>query len=230
MKLGIRVGMKILAAGLLGLLPTTAQACANWPTGTVTMEYIFPPVTYDFKHSYKDLSAVDDGGLETLNHGERRVGLAVSMQHIGSQIKMQTLTTQRTGAVCARVSNLQVRFGFEHNVVYVARELAPNDCIRKDVLGHEYRHVMTNYGILRDYGPYIQSRMQAVVNQLRFVQGTDPNEVSKRMEERIESEMETVMQVVSAENKRRQAQIDTPEEYKRGSRACGGIMQQLLRN
>ena len=135
-------------------------------------------------------------------------------------LELQTLQTPSTdGRICYWVTELDARLGGADQEVYVAGNYAPGTCEYQTVLDHESTHVAINQEVLRAYVPILGQALRGAVRQRFPVISRDPG-LADRMSEMLMASVEPVYDQMIAELRRRNAAIDTPENYRRTSALC----------
>lgn len=101
--------------------------------------------------------------------------------------------------------------------IYVASEFAPGSCRYEVVLSHEREHARIDDVMFTDLDGWLAAPLRQVLAEPGALRGT-PQELNARLRARFEQAR------VAFNDARRQSQlsIDTPQEYARASRACGG--------
>lgn len=179
-------------------------------------EVLALPITFteDLTQSLRSLSSMHEAAQ--LNH--RTVGLTQARLSYESTLEGKGIEERWGGRVCAR-PHVRVVFSAAPMTVYVARELAADDCRRELIREHEMRHVAV-------YRTYLAEIVERARRELPAVFGAEPiysasaYESQEQLRVRLQTFMHSFMQVGYAELRARQAQIDTPEEYVRLGRAC----------
>ena len=188
--------------------------CATLPPGHY--EVLAVPVAFqeDFGESLRALSSMHEAAQ--LNH--RTVGLTQARLSYESTLESKGLEERWGGRVCAR-PHVRVVFAAVPMTVYVARELAGDDCRREMIREHEMRHVAV-------YRTYLEEIVDRARRELPAVYGSEPvysrnaRESQEQMRVRLQDFMRSFMKTAYAELRERQARIDTSEEYARLGRAC----------
>ncbi|HYG88567.1 MAG TPA: hypothetical protein VD978_20170 [Azospirillum sp.] len=136
---------------------------------------------------------------------------------------------QPGGAVCAALSRLTVSFGFQERVVYVARELPQGSCIQREVLTHEMKHVAVDEALLKEFMPTFKRRLEAVVARQGAVRARSHDHAMALLRQPVDAAVKGLMQEFARERERRQAKVDTIEEYRRVSKSCNGDLAKYVK-
>ncbi|NNG22168.1 hypothetical protein [Telluria aromaticivorans] len=158
--------------------------------------------------------------------GQYVLGLTRTESHVSINVGGRLLIDPASGYECI-APQIEVKLYYPPIVVYVSREFAPSSCAYQEVLAHEMRHLNTYLGYL----PHAEARVRMAL-QKRFedkplyartgqAQGLLQREIDRGWMPYIKSEMAKVEAL--------QAAIDSPQEYARLGKVCGGEVQSLLR-
>ena len=164
----------------------------------------------------------------------------VSPYGVGQQVHVNglmrgaiSLATQSAIAWQRSAFGDQNCFWFDHITValklsptiYVAHEIPEQSCLYNEVLMHEQRHFNTDAQIARDLQYTLKSEIDAMLARTGVLgpfssqmQDSTRNEMMQRLSQVING----VNDRMKAERTRRQALIDTMQEYERVARACPG--------
>ncbi|MEW6763324.1 MAG: hypothetical protein AB1437_21095 [Pseudomonadota bacterium] len=158
--------------------------------------------------------------------GQYVLGLTRTESRVSINVGGRLLSDPASGYECI-APHIEVRLTYPPIVVYVSREFRPGSCAYEEVLAHEMRHLNTYL----DYLPKVEAKVRAALAQ-RFerkplyartgqAQALLQREVDRGWMPYIKSEMAKVEAL--------QAAIDSPQEYARLGKVCGGEVQLLLR-
>jgi hypothetical protein len=131
------------------------------------------------------------------------------------------------GIACAHVQHVDVTFGFRDVTVFIASEIPPDSCAFNETMAHEQRHVEVNRDILNQFVPVIEDRFKEYLklNGVSKVQNADY--AKQIINDRLKAIMDEVVDQMTAENIRRQREIDSRDEYARLSRVCDGELSKI---
>jgi len=158
--------------------------------------------------------------------GQYVLGLTRTESRVSINVGGRLLSDPASGYECI-APHIEVRLTYPPIVVYVSREFAPGSCAYEEVLAHEMRHL----NAYLDYLPKVEAKVRKALAQ-RFgskplyapagqAQGLLQREVDRGWMPYIKTEMAKVEAL--------QAAIDSPQEYARLGKVCGGEVQLLLR-
>lgn len=215
-----------LAALLWGLAGFTPQAGAQSCPGRdrpveVTLDAPFEPARVNHSLPIERIDALfrQTNGDATVRGAERAVGLT----RTSSEFRFETRTEafQRAdGRFCVYLRRLDARLAQVDTTIYVAREYPRDSCNYSVIYEHEKIHVGIYYFTHQDYA----ERLQALLR--RLVQGVNPRIVNTRAEARrahaqaIEAGVAGLLDAMEAERKRKNAALDSPQNYARERAKC----------
>lgn len=220
-----------LLAALAFAQPAAAQAtgCPRFGTPALLIDTQVVPVKRDFGKTLPQLQAMPGRAPGPAGGGHGQV-LGLAHATFGERWQVGTHFSQQPGgSVCAALSRLTVSFGFQERVVYVARELPPGTCIQREVLNHEMKHVAVDEALLREFMPGFKRRLETVIARQGTVRARNPDEAMLMLRQPIEAAFRQLMQEFSREREKRQAKVDTVEEYRRVSRSCDGELAKYVK-
>jgi hypothetical protein len=161
--------------------------------------------------------ATPDSYVLGLTRTESRVSVAV-----GGPI----LQDVASGYECV-APRIEVKLYYVPIVVYVGREFAPGSCAHREILAHEMRHLKTYL----DHLPKVETTVRAALDR-RFA-GKPLYAPTGRASALLQSELNGGwMAFIKGQMEKvepLQAAIDTPQEYGRLGKVCGGEVQSLIR-
>lgn len=221
----------VLAAVAVWASPAVAQTPAGCPAlgpAQVVLEPMDAPLRYDTVRSAAQLTAMPGRAPSPLGRqAGRALGLTAAEFAARSRFQM-VFQQQPGGVVCGALKTLTISFGYARRTVYIARELPPQSCIYGEVMGHEMEHVAIDDRLLAEFRPRFQQQMEGLVEQLRPVQGRSADQVARAIQRSVESVINRSLDEFGRERDRRQARLDTVEEYTRVSQSCGGELNRYM--
>ncbi len=158
--------------------------------------------------------------------GQVVLGLTRTESIVSINVGGRLLTDPASGYECI-APHIEIKLYYPPIVVYVSREFRPGSCAYEEVLAHEMRHLNTYL----DYLPQAEARVRQALER-RFedkplyarigqAQSLLQREIDRGWMPYIKSEMAKVEAL--------QAAIDSPQEYTRLGKVCGGEVQSLIR-
>ena len=158
--------------------------------------------------------------------GQLVLGLTRTESRVSIRVGGRLLSDPASGYECI-APHIEIRLTYPAIVVYVSREFQPGSCAYEEVLAHEMRHL----NAYLDYLPQAEARVRQALarrfeGQPLYARAGQAQSLLRREIDRgwmpyIKSEMAKVEAL--------QAAIDSPQEYARLGKVCGGEVQSLLR-
>jgi hypothetical protein len=155
------------------------------------------------------------------------MGLTVAQW--GTDVAVAGLAGLRGGRACFVATELHVRFGLQAHLVFIAREIPRGSCLWRDVHAHEMRHVGVNRESIRAAASVLAADVETLARQGISTDGPTVEAAQQQALDRLRAAVRRAEQAFDQRSTRGHVSIDTPEEYERASRACGGEAQRLLR-
>lgn len=109
--------------------------------------------------------------------------------------------------------------------IFIASEIHPNSCLYQEVLKHEYSHYKVDLEIARDYQQVFLQEIERFMRQTGVIgpfPGAMQLQAKQELVKRLEAVVQSVNERMKADRIKRQALIDTKEEYERVVAACPG--------
>lgn len=214
------------------LLPTLAQAQAcPAPTHQPVVNLIVTqePVRYDNTHNIiqlRDLMTRDRSVWAT-GHGHVPLGLA--QVHTTFKSSLEAMVTRLPGsATCAHLRSVNVEFRFSDSTIFVANDLPRDSCIYREVLAHEHKHVNVDTQLINEWRWRLQQEVERAVMNVGTVRANSADDAVAQLGARLEPHLKASADAMLAERSRRQALVDTPEEYRRVSHSCNGEVRKYV--
>lgn len=224
----------VLTAALAASLPSRPAAaqsggCPAAGRPDLQIDGQLVPLRRDFDKTLTQLQAMP--GRSAGPHGAEN-GQVLGLAHSTFGERWQMGARYQAlpgGAVCAALSRLTVTFGFQERVVYVARELPKASCIHREVLAHEMKHVAVDEALLREFMPTLKRRLEAVVARQGVTRARSQEQAMTALRQPIDAAVKELMREFTREREKRQAKVDTIEEYRRVSKSCNGELTQYVK-
>lgn len=192
-----------------------------------------PPPALDFRHEISQPIVLNSRNMQELK-AAARPGLVPSEDfplHSGlieaeflTNVRMQFGTEGFPGQLCLRVTRLEAVISYRATI-YIAREYKPGGCRYLQTKTHEMRHYDTDRNLLEASLPGMKKSLERLLAGMG-AKGPMGAEAAKSAQKALLKEVEnSLSQSVEQLRKLRalqQAAIDTPAEYMRLSRGCGG--------
>jgi hypothetical protein len=155
--------------------------------------------------------------------------LGLATAEVTSEMTFSLRLRQRPdGSYCSLPEQVNLRFGYRQPRIYVARELTRDDCVQTEVLNHELKHVEVDRRLLAEYAPRIAATVTEAVGRLTPVRTRTRDSAILRFKAELTPVIDGEVRAFLAERERRQAEVDTPAEYERVAKSCGGRVGRLI--
>jgi hypothetical protein len=212
-----------IAAGVGALLwlaliaPSAGAACpAPSPEIAVTLDPPEPAIDNSLPQP-----ALQEMAGKT-HHGGRTLGLYRAELSAKWQVRLGGDASG--GESCRRVERVAVELALKERVIYIVRARAPGSCGYDSVLAHERKHQAADEALLAEFRPRFAAAAAQATAALYAAAAASPA-AGKALEARISAGVDAALRAVfaalGAERRRRQAEIDSPGEYRRVRAACG---------
>jgi len=226
-----------LAAAAAALVPAPVLAQAACPAprpARPTIEILNPEPLVDGTQSMRWLSDrlrrnargwQRDPRLDRFIHA-----MGLTATEWGTEISVAGIAGPRDERQCFVATELRVRFGLHAHLVFVASEIPRGSCLWRDVYAHELRHVGVNREAIRAAAALLSADVESLARQGISTEGPTAEAAQQAALVRLRAAVRRAEQAFDQRATRGHASIDTPEEYDRASRACGGEAQRILRS
>ena len=225
----------LMAPGMATISPAAAQSGGNCNalrqkagTPQITMHSSAVPLKFDYSLPYRQLSSLA-GRSGTSANSKFGPVLGLAQVNFGEEAEfgllMQSLPN---GGWCAIVQSVVFRLSFTERRVMIAREIPKNTCIGKEVLAHEMSHIRADEQWLDLMMPRLKSAMSRALAAQRPTRHSSRDAAVNAARKSIEQARRKTMASLLADRDRRQSAIDTPAEYRRVTRSCGGEVEQYV--
>lgn len=158
--------------------------------------------------------------------GQVVLGLTRTESRVSINVGGRLLSDAAGGYECI-VPHIEIRLYYPPIVVYISREFRPGSCAYEELLAHEMRHL----NAYLDYLPKAEARVRLAFER-RF--GTQPlyaraGQAQSLLQREIDRGWMPYIKSEMAKVEALQAAIDSPQEYARLGKVCGGEVQSLIR-
>jgi hypothetical protein len=166
------------------------------------------PVSYqaDFTRSIEQLSA--KGAAST---GRMVLGLVESRLAASVEFSARGIVKPLSGRYCMRPS-LAVKLAFKPTTLYVASQHAKGSCEFDITMAHEQKHIEVLRNYLEELAGEVERELRAKLGDgIQYFDSAAAGET--QMNERASTVLKPFLDRGMEEVNRRQARVDTPEEY-----------------
>lgn len=222
----------VLAGNLVFAGPVAAQPRSGCPAADrvdLAIETLDSDVKYVFNRSVYELS--DMPGRSHVPPGLTHAPvLGLSTVRLGIDSEMAAIFSLGANAtVCGRLSMLQVRVGYQERTVLVAKELPKGSCIHNEVLTHERKHVAVDDAMLKTFTSLVRPRIEALIARIGPVVARSQSHAMNVLRGQVDRELDALSREMNRERDRRQAEVDTLEEYQRVTDSCNREVRKYLK-
>jgi len=215
-----RCTLMVLAAIVLVVAASAARAqCptpSNLPRLQVQVQTVEPRIAY---HHDVDLFGLPKIGNTSERPPPGMIRLGVTRISDSFRAAYETYSVPRANGVCIWLGKVLVLLGNEVMDVYVAAEYPSDSCEYKVILAHENTHVRFNLETLRDWAPTIQAALvEAARRKFPAIFPAKPSQ--DELNRYLLANMTEVFDLMNQDMARRNATIDTPENYARENAKC----------
>ncbi|QQR68287.1 MAG: hypothetical protein IPI58_05355 [Alphaproteobacteria bacterium] len=240
--LGLIIGVCLSMASAPSWAEEAEIACPANNHANITIDLVFEEPEQKFSLSLREIQSLDNEANGKINpHLSRMGGKQISSKEMATHtlgltsgnlvLDQSTSFSVRQigpGRACVYLSDLKVTFGFRQHVVYVARELPRRSCPFNEVLKHEAKHVDTDRRLLNEKATWIKNEIMNAADKVSRVQVGHPDALQQDMQGSLHATIERIHDIVQAERRERQAEVDNPAEYARIGRTCNGQTQEIV--
>ncbi|HNL12818.1 MAG TPA: hypothetical protein PKJ92_03130 [Accumulibacter sp.] len=218
---------RLLPGAAALLLPTLCQAdaCAQLPPPTITVQRLEDTVTLNLDHGHKALGVL---AAELARPGKQILGLTRGTAVVKFETRSPTLR-DRNGRWECTSPQIQISYGFSPLTIYVANEFPRGSCAWQEIYDHEQRHVAAYRQHVIALEPSLtDSLRQRFIN--RGIWRGSVGETSAALQRELSERWLPYIKRQISQVEAAQARIDSPEEYNRVAESCQGEVRRRLRN
>ena len=191
--------------------------CLGLPPSRIEVHQAAITVVRNDELAYGALTQLADDNPAT----HRTLGLTKTEFRQVAQIEITGLSDSAGGRSCSR-PQIRLELTMVPVTVYVASEFKDNVCARDVVLEHEMKHVAVLEKHMAHTARELEEELPRVFAQ-RVILARDPAAGEAEVKKAVQEFLSEFIARNGRELKRRQAAVDTAEEYARVSAACGGV-------
>ena len=178
---------------------------------------------YYKNHSAQTINSIhNSGGAGTI------LGLAGGPIEITTRGQFAIRTLK--GKACVQIKNIEVLF-WAKPVIVIASNFPKGSCEYNAVFAHEQDHVRKTRRFLREYAPELRREAREIIETSRqrlVVTENRIEDAQKKLQEPIISRLALFQNKIMPILQSRQAEIDSPEEYKKVSDKCDNWGKRLI--
>lgn len=219
-------GLDIAALASALMLNVAIEACPVGDAPKVEVHFATEPLYYSEDHTAAALKKSMARDKEsTLATDRRAVVFGVTTSVTGSNFRVSFNTlTDSAGNQCLFVDKATFWITYRP-AVFISKDILDLPCSLKVTREHEAEHVKIDIAAIQEYLPRIQIDMMMYLRS-RGYQGFGPYKQSeapehqKRLMQEIVAASEPMAERLREARRKRQGEIDTPENYKREAEKC----------
>ena len=215
-------GLDVLTVGSYLILASNSFRCSVPEPPQININPVTQDIRYNFDHSRENLDRyrahVEGKPMEV---DSSTGGLRYDQPKINTRMEWGIRTDKRADVSCMWYSQINVDIELSP-LIYIASDYKTPTC-RDEIMRHEEMHVQIDREVINKYARRMGADLQ---NMLRQTGAVGPfasdrlKEMEGKLSRRVENVLQTQIRQLKAELDTRQAQIDTPAEYKRISLIC----------
>jgi len=204
------------AVALIAAAPAGAVPCpASRPAITVELDIAEPAID----------NALPQAALQKLAGRQRLYGRTQGLYQADLEVGWRARVKSREveGETCRWIDQVTVTLTMAKRVIHIAHERAPGGCPYESVLAHERKHQAADEAVLRDYRPRLQRAVEETAATLPRgpMRASDGEVAEARLTQPIAEALKRGFAALAKTRAERQAEIDTPAEYRRVRAQCG---------
>ena len=201
---------------------------SEFPVAEIAVTTFIDPVQYDFTRTLPQLQQVAaTSDSRKIQDGSHPVGLAAGDLVIKFSSGYR-LIGPPDGPFRAAISKINVDIGIQNNIIYVAHELPRNSCPHTEVLRHEETHKEIDRLILDEFQPAATDFFTGIATQAGIIEAPNTDEAQTILARHINEGATDFETRLHDTRVRRQQAFDSPEEYRRLSLTCDGLLQEIV--
>lgn len=210
----------MMMAGALHL--AGGQACKVPRAPQVVVTPVTKPVVYDFSRTVAELSAMKSDTVNPYGPGADTATGGLRFNETELRVSVRVGYEQRLPrGVCMWYDTVEVQVELAPRV-YVAKEFGRGAC-HKEILAHEQRHVRVDREIINRYVQSMGDLVRQIVNASGAAGPFPQSEIPARQDRMVALIRDGILSQkaeLEAYIRKRQAEVDTLEEYERVSAIC----------
>jgi hypothetical protein len=159
---------------------------------------------------------------------ETPVGLTAATLKIETSFQVTSKGSSALRSYCGQITKVEMTFGFDDTIIYMPKEIASGSCAYHQVLEHENKHVTVDRMIVETYAPYVQNDLNRIARSIGIVHAQNPYDVESMLRQTLNEKVEAIGQYLTTQRREAQDRVDTPQEYERLSKSCGGDIARIV--
>lgn len=212
--------LSLLGVSLVFAATARAETCPslpNLPRLQINVQVIQSQIAYHHD--------VDLFGLPKIERSSERPpqgSILLGLTKIADQLRAAYTTVmipRPGGQYCVWLTKIDATLGNQVMDVYVAEEYEPGTCEYTVILNHENTHVRFNLETLRDWLPTVRASLTEAAER-KFPAVFPGKPTSDALTDYLLENVRSVFELMNQDMAKRNATIDTPENYRRENAKC----------
>ena len=222
----------VLLGGLMPLSVAYAQQVVceippdQQPGLRVNLEVAQPVM--DYTKTREELKQFDINSISPYGMGPTVHVNGLTRGAVGFETKagLHWIKYEKIDQNCFWYANVEITIKLKPTV-YLAREIQHDGCLYREVTNHEMKHVAIDVQLAKDYQVILQDEIERFIRQTPAI-GPYPLVQKQQAQDwlttRLDQTIKAVFARLNVERLKRQATIDTREEYERVAQLCPGAV------
>lgn len=207
------------------LAVNTAQAAAcTFPSThqpSLNLQRLDGKVRYNNNRTQNSLKRMQQKNGQSTAFGSTWIPVGLTVTEIKYEVEIKIEAYQLPNSkVCARLSSVNAKVGYDTISVFVARRFRPGTCPYQSIIDHENTHVAVFRQALDNYYPRIQRRLARATTTLQPAIYRTPPEAAEYLRKRLSAAIKPLYAEMGRTLKRNNARLDTPERYRSEQARC----------
>lgn len=229
----MRILLTVFLILLGNALPALAQdeaavACEipvdQKPSLRVDLE-ISQPVM-DYTKSRADLKRFEINSISPYGNGENVHVNGLTRGAVGFETKtgLHWVRYEKMDQNCFWYAHVGITIKLKPTV-YLASEIPKDSCMYREVLNHEFQHVATDDRLAHDYQVILQDEIERFIQQTPAIgpyTTAQKQQAQDWLTKRLDYTVQAIFARLNTDRLKRQALIDTKQEYDRVAHLCPG--------
>ncbi len=188
---------------------------------TFSLQRLEGKVHYNNNRTQNTLKRMQQKNSQSTAFGKTWIPVGLTVTEIKYQLDIKIEAYQLPNSnVCARLSSVKAKIGYDKIDVFIARRFRPGTCAYQSITDHENTHVAVFRQALGDYYPRIQRRLERTTETLQPIIYRTSSESADYLRERLITAMKPLYEEMGRTLKRNNARLDTPERYRSEQARC----------
>lgn len=205
---------------MMGVAKAADPACRVKAQPVLDLSFQFPPVVYERNKSRVQLS-MESSGSDRVPTSDQTHTAGLTTYRETQRVEVGGFVGKlKNGTFCFMANKAKVVVGYDRVTVAVDRNYPPGSCEYGAVFDHEERHVAIIKQAYLNELPALRSTLQAGIVGRGAAIGRTAKEAQSRVAAQIGALLRPHMQAVSQKRRAANADLDTPDSYRRTRGLC----------